>query len=297
MSEQLTHAPPDASKMYGHDFQSANIAFQAENFSNKSPETTGSVAYSAEHAGHVALDGVGVHSPETETNLEVYEGLLSEDERDMFAPADTPQDSKTADELADEIFGSVDDTKYDYLYDPEFEYASKNTEKAGVNFGDTGKLKVTEKGEQFSAEILSKIKDSSVLAIIKERATELKKDISAPTEIMKMIREDKETRFALAVTLLRKLDGLTESSTLAPDRVGRKDEKKSPARFYGNYRKTTMPSRDYVICVGLSFLDGSFEARKEDFNALTNGFDPKVGEHRFTAAGLLTNNWERPGEL
>lgn len=294
MSEQLTQAPPDASKMYGLDFHTANIAFQAENVTNKSPEATGNFSYTAEHAGHVALDGAGVHSPETETNLEVYEALLSEDERDMFAPAESPQDSKTANELADEVIGSVNDTKYDNLFDPQFEYASKSTEKAGVNFGDTGKLKVTEKGEQFSTEILSRIKDSSVLAIIKERATELKKDISTPTEIMKMIREDKETRFALAVTLLRKLDSLTEGSTVLPERVGRKDEKKSPARFYGNYKKTTMPSRDYVICVGLSFLDGSFEARKEDLNALTNGFDPGVGEHRFAAAGLLTNNWERP---
>ncbi len=235
-----------------------------------------------------------IDASKEESELELAASMLSANERDIFAPYE-PKNAETGtlDDLVDSL---VHTDKYDKLFDKGYDNSNASTQYARSGDSEIMGRETTEESQKFGERMLAQVKDSIVSGIIQQRASELLTPDHTVHDVMKMIREDRQVRYQLAVSLLRKLDNFVENnSSLLPPRVGRRDEVKAPHRRYG--KNATMPSRDYVACIALSFIDGSFDPKSTDIEALNQGFDPNVGEHRYTAAGLLTNKWPHASNI
>ena len=236
-----------------------------------------------------------IDASKEESELELAASMLSTNERDIFAPYEPKKaETGTLDDLVDSLVPK--ENSYDKLFDKSYDNSTASTQQARAGDSEVMGREPTEESQKFGEKMLAQIKDSIVLGIIQQRASEVLSPDHSVQDVMKMIREDKQVRYQLAVSLLRKLDNFVENnSSLLPPRVGRRDEVKAPHRRYG--KNSTMPSRDYVACIALSFIDGSFDPKNTDIIAQEQGFDPNIGEHRYTAAGLLTNRWPHASNI
>ncbi len=213
---------------------------------------------------------------------------LSEDQAYIFAPIVEPeQEPRSVDDIVGDILGDSDDY-YSRLFTDTDEDFNKNrsTESAAVS-GDTGIRTVTDDSEQDAISALEHIQDFVIKDEVDHYAREY--GIKNAKEKVKLIRTNAELRYKLAKGLLRKLEGLVGGSSL-PERVGRVDEMKSPARQYG--KNATLPSRDYVVALSLSMLDGTFDNTSTDTEPKNTPLSMRThGQHRGVARALLFNEY------
>jgi len=215
-----------------------------------------------------------------ESSSEATEINLTESQQRIFAPL-----------LHNEVEnneGADNSSGYDKYFNPGFDVASLKVADAAVNGQDTGR-EVTEQSDLEAQNALRAVNDFVVKSGIEDVARKAGVSIGDTKKIVELIRTNTELRYNLASGLLRKLEGLVDSGML-PERVGRKNEQKSPARLYGGLSQ--MSSRDYVVALALSMLDGTYNSNRADSEKLDVPLNKRRhGQHRGVARALLFDQY------